>query len=94
MPLIRLVAPGPTVASQTPTLPVARAWEIGHFCCSLLMPHQDMPDVVPAKDCIVNVGLFARQAEHRVHVESAKHLDNCLAAVHDPCALVWHGPPP
>ena len=41
---------------------------IGHLCSSLFVPHQDMADVIAAENCIVNVGLLARQTEHRVNV--------------------------
>ena len=42
----RLVAPGPEVAMQTPTLPVACAYPVGGVPGALLVPDQDVPDRV------------------------------------------------
>ena len=41
-PVTRLVAPGPEVATQTPTLPVTRGVAVGGVGGGLFVAHQDM----------------------------------------------------
>ena len=45
-PVVRLVAPGPEVAQQTPTLPVDARVALGGEGGVFLVAHQDVPDVV------------------------------------------------
>jgi hypothetical protein len=55
MPVTALVAPGPEVTSATPTFCVLRAIAIGRMHCGLLVPNQNVLDLILLEQRVVDV---------------------------------------
>jgi hypothetical protein len=53
-PVTALVAPGPEVTRATPTVPVERGVALGRVDGGLLVPHQDVADVVLLEELVVD----------------------------------------
>ena len=67
MPVTRLVAPGPEVAMQTPTLPGGAGVPVGHVRGALLVADEDVVDGELAQSVVGGEDGSARVAEDFVH---------------------------
>ena len=81
-PVVRLVAPGPEVAQQTPTLAGGAGVAFGGEGGILLVTHQDVTDVVVVEDVVKGEGDAAGVAEHAVHTLAGEAFQQHSCAAH------------
>ena len=81
-PVTRLVAPGPEVAQQTPTLPVDRAKPSAAKAGILLMTDEDMADRVVVHGVVEREGDAARVAEDALDAFADEALQQDPGAAH------------